>query len=82
MLHSKTTQAGRKSRKPEITVEPMGYTVDETCTALRIGRTKFYEEVAAGELETYTIGDRRFTTAEQRLRYLDRKVRRDLEGAA
>jgi hypothetical protein len=71
---TKTTQPHRKSRQPDIVVEPMGYTVDETCAALRIGRTKFYEEVATGELETYTIGDRRFTTSEQRLRYLDRKV--------
>jgi excisionase family DNA binding protein len=68
-----TTQTERFYKKPEIMVEPLGYTVDETCARLRIGRTMFYKEVAAGELETYTIGDRRFTTDEAQRRYIARK---------
>jgi hypothetical protein len=43
-------------------VERLLYDVSETCFSLNIGRTMFYKEVKAGELETIQIGDRQFTT--------------------
>jgi hypothetical protein len=61
--------------KPTITIEPLLYPVPETCARLGIGRSKFYAEVAAGEIETVQIGDRRFTTDEQQRRYVARKQR-------
>jgi hypothetical protein len=36
--------------------------IREAFEQLRIGSTKGYELVATGELRTYLVGDRRFTT--------------------
>jgi hypothetical protein len=63
-------------------IEPLLYSVDETCVRLGIGRTKYYAEVAAGELETVCIGDRRFTTDEQQRAYIARKQWRPTGEAA
>ncbi|WP_232629618.1 helix-turn-helix domain-containing protein [Methylobacterium sp. Leaf118] len=42
----------------------MRYTVDEACNLLSLGRTKFYEECAAGRIEFIKVGRRRYVTAE------------------
>jgi hypothetical protein len=52
--------------------------VDATCMDLgNISRTTLYAEMKAGELDWVEIGDRRFTTREQRLDYIERKRRRE-----
>jgi hypothetical protein len=70
-----------KPRQPAAPVERLLYDVDETCHALNIGRTLFYAELKAGELQTTQIGDRRFTTREQREAYIARKQRQTAAGA-
>lgn len=35
------------------------FRVEEFCALFRIGKTKFYEEVASGRLKTFPIGRRR-----------------------
>jgi len=72
-LKTASSPTSRKASKPEIPIEPLAYTIDETCARLRIGRTKLYAEIAAGEIETFTIGDRRLITPEAQQRYLARK---------
>jgi hypothetical protein len=64
-----------KPKQMTAAAERLLYSVDETCFALNIGRSMFYKEVKAGELETLQIGDRRLTTPEQRLAYIARKQR-------
>jgi excisionase family DNA binding protein len=72
-----TPNTVRPSRKRQpIPIEPLAYTIDETCVRLRISRTKLYAEIAAGEIETFTIGDRRLITPEAQLQYLARKQER------
>jgi excisionase family DNA binding protein len=63
----------RSRMKPEVAVEPLAYTVNETCARLRISRTKLYSEISAGEIETFQIGDRRLITDEAQRRYIARK---------
>lgn len=39
-----------------ITIEQAVFTVDEFCFWVRIGRSKFYQEVAAGKLKLHKVG--------------------------
>jgi hypothetical protein len=57
-------------------VEPLLYSIDQTCGRLNIGRTMLYKAIKAGEIETIEIGDRRFTTDEHQRAYIARKQRR------
>ena len=65
-----------KPKQTVAAVEPLLYSVDQTCTRLNLGRTMLYREIAAGELETVRIGDRQFTTDDQQRAYVARKLRR------
>jgi hypothetical protein len=71
---SRKALAVKRAAKPAQTVEPLLYSIEETCVRLGgIGKTKLYAEIAAGELETTRIGDRQFTTDEQQRAYIARK---------
>ena len=48
----------------------LSLTVDETCKAIGIGRTKFYELVNAGKLKTVKIGKRRYVLLAELERFL------------
>ncbi len=39
-------------------LEPLAYTIDESCDAARVGRTTLYEEIAAGRLIARKVGRR------------------------
>lgn len=41
---------------PGDTMDPLLLTVAETCTALRLGRTKVYELLTSGDLTSISIG--------------------------
>lgn len=41
------------------TLKPISTTVDDTCRITGLGRTKVYELIAEGKLQTTTIGRRR-----------------------
>ncbi|MBA2589794.1 MAG: helix-turn-helix domain-containing protein [Alphaproteobacteria bacterium] len=45
-------------------------TVDEACAYTSIGRTKMYEELAAGRVESTTVGKRRLIKVSSLLRRL------------
>ena len=45
-------------------------TIDEACQATGIGRTKLYEEISAGRIESVTIGKRRLVLVPSLLRLL------------
>jgi excisionase family DNA binding protein len=62
-------------KKQEVPIEPLAYSIDEAAARLRIGRTKLYAEIAAGELASFHIGDRRLITPEALQQYLARKQR-------
>jgi excisionase family DNA binding protein len=36
------------------------YTIDESCTLLRMGRARLYEKIRSGEIRTITDGKRRY----------------------
>jgi excisionase family DNA binding protein len=46
-------------------------TIAETCQATGIGRTKLYEELAAGRIQSTTVGRRRLILVKSVLRLLD-----------
>ncbi|MGH6895755.1 MAG: hypothetical protein ACREJ5_04310 [Geminicoccaceae bacterium] len=72
-----------RRRKPAPPTEPLLYDIDQTCADFGgLGRTKIYAEMAAGELEYIQIGDRRFTTAEQRRAYIQRRTQRQTPSQA
>lgn len=50
--------------------DKLAYTVQGFCEALGIGKTKFYEEVAAGRIETVKIGARTLITVPTVRRYM------------
>lgn len=41
---------------------PISYPIEAAMRRLAIGRTKLYELIASGELDTYTVGKRRFVS--------------------
>ena len=45
--------------KTSIPVEPEAFSVDQACAVAGVGKTKFYEIVAAGTLKTRRLGRRR-----------------------
>ena len=45
--------------KTTIPVEPEALSVDQACAVVGLGKTKFYEIVAAGTLKTRRLGRRR-----------------------
>lgn len=52
--------------------EPLLYTIPEAASALRISRTKIYELLDAGEIESVHIGRSRKIPAEALRSYIDR----------
>ena len=46
-------------------------TVAEACDAVGLGKTKFYELMAAGAVETIAVGRRRLVRVASLLRFLD-----------
>jgi len=52
---------------------PLAYSIDTALRRLAIGRTKLYELIAAGELDTYTVGKRRFVSHSAIERFISRR---------
>ena len=44
---------------------PLAYRVAQFCKAIGLGKTKFYELVAAGKIRTIVIGGRRLIPADE-----------------
>lgn len=40
------------------------FTIDEFINSYKLGRTKVYEEIAAGRLSSYRLGRRRYISAQ------------------
>lgn len=58
-------------------VSPQLLTINEACARLRIGRTKLYELVHAGELRPTVLGPRQQRFSEREIeRYIDRKTQK------
>lgn len=62
--------------------EPLVYTIPEAATALRISRTKLYELLDSGEIESIHIGRSRKIPAEGLRIYIDRLRARAARPAA
>ena len=56
---------------PKSTPEKLAYTVGEASYAIGIGRTKIYEFIKTGELETVKVAGRRLIPRRSALRLLD-----------
>jgi excisionase family DNA binding protein len=50
---------------------PLLLDIREACSQLRISRTKFYSEMAAGRIETVTLGSRRLVPSAALEDYVD-----------
>lgn len=46
-------------------------TIEEACEATGIGRTKLYEEMSAGRVQTTTVGRRRLVLVRSLLAFID-----------
>ena len=55
----------------EVMVRP-AYTADGFCAEFGIGKSKFYEEIRAGRLKAYKVGDRTMIAGEDGLAWRDR----------
>ena len=51
--------------------ERLSCTIAEACEATGIGRTKLYEEIGAGRVQTTTIGKRRLVLVPSLLRLIE-----------
>ena len=49
-------------------------TIEEACQATGIGRTKLYEEIGAGRVETMSIGKRRLILVRSLVNLIDPKA--------
>lgn len=54
------------------TIQPALMSVQAFCAWAGIGRTKVYEEIEAGRLQTVTLGRRRLVPTAEAERWLDR----------
>lgn len=52
-------------------------TVAEACDAVGLGKTKFYELMGAGAVETITVGRRRLVCVPSLLRFLNRQAQNE-----
>ncbi len=50
-------------------------TVRDISSTLKLGHTKTYELINAGEIETFTIGSRRMTTPALLKKFIDGKIK-------
>ena len=50
-------------------------------SALKLGHTKTYELIKAGEIETFTIGRRRMTTPSLLKKFIDGKIKEQVVTA-
>lgn len=55
--------------------EKLAVPVPEACERLGIGRTLFYELVAAKELRTFKVGTRTLVPVNDLVAFVDRKIR-------
>jgi excisionase family DNA binding protein len=53
-------------------VEKLAYSIEEAKALVPIGRTKYFELIASGQLESITVGRRRLITAESLRRFVER----------
>lgn len=63
---------GRSERNGTMESEPMALSVLETADALRVGRTKIFNEIAAGRLRACKVGSRTIIRRADLVAYLDR----------
>jgi len=59
---------------------PISYPLDVGARKIGIGRTQAYSLIANGQLETFTIGARRYVTHTELERFVERRI--DAERAA
>jgi excisionase family DNA binding protein len=75
MRYNLGRQASSLPMHPQLVREPymekFGYTVEEAVEATTIGRSKLYELIASGEIESITIGRRRVIPADALRRFMD-----------
>ena len=62
-------------------MEPIAVSPDDARLALRVGTTKLYELISAGELETFKIGRATRITTDSIRAYVDRQLERQREAA-
>jgi excisionase family DNA binding protein len=67
-------------KKPAAEVEPILYSMAQTAESLNVSLTTVYNEINKGELKTVRIGDRQFTTDEQRRAFIRRKQHQTLDA--
>ena len=56
-------------------------TIRDIESALKLGHTKTYELIRAGEIETFTIGSRRMTTPALLRKFIDGKIKEQVVAA-
>jgi excisionase family DNA binding protein len=54
-----------------MSIEKIGYSVEEAVTAMGVGRTTVYELIGSGELESIKVGRRRVIPADSIRAYFD-----------
>ena len=65
----------RNQKRPNVPFqERPTCTVAEACDAVGLGKTKFYELMGAGAVETISVGRRRLVRVPSLLRFLDQKT--------
>jgi excisionase family DNA binding protein len=55
-----------------VRAQPLLLDIREACAALRISRAKFYQELAAGRIESVSIGARRLVPSDALEDYVQR----------
>jgi excisionase family DNA binding protein len=56
------TRTAARRRREATRPEPVTHTINDTCAALGLGRTRIYELLADGSLESARVGRRRLVT--------------------
>jgi hypothetical protein len=72
------SEPSKRTAKPDRTptrrpnLPPLSYNVNDACQAIGIGRTKMYELIKRGELQTFTLDGRTLIRADVLRAFVDR----------
>lgn len=63
-------------------IDRLAYSIPQSEQALGVSHTVIYELIKAGELQTYTVGRRRFCSHKALVDFINRREAAEVQGAA
>jgi hypothetical protein len=79
-MDTTTRPAGQPQPNVSGDAPPISYPLDVGLKKISLGRTKGYELIDQGEIDTYTVGARRYVTHAELERFVERRIAAEREA--